>query len=262
MLENNRSAVFENNYMKMNEDKSHLLVFGNKDNEVTVNISGSLIKESDEEKLLGVTLDKTLNFKTHVNNLCKKASQKLHALIRVSRYMDKPQLELAMTSFVMSHFSYCPLVWMFHDRKSNNKINKIHERALRIIHKDSTSNFEELLIKSNSVSVHQRNLQLLLTEIYKTVNNLNPSFMADVFVTKDVPYNLRGSNNLALPKARTNLYGLDTIRFVGQKLWQALPREIKESQSLEIFKRNIKTIRSFNCSCKLCKTFITNLGFL
>ena len=256
------SLWFENNYMKMNEDKSHLPVFGNTDNEVTVNISGSLIKESDEEKLLGVTLDKTLNFKTHVTNRCKRASQKLHALARVSRYMDKPQLELTITSFVMSHFSYCPLVWMFHDRKSNNKINKIRERALRIIHKDSTSNFEELLIKSNSVSVHQRNLQLLLTEIYKTVNNLNPSLMAEVFVTKDVPYNLRGSNNLALPRARTNLYGIDTISFVGQKLWQTLPREIKESQSMEIFKRNIKTIRTFDCSCKLCKNFITNLGFL
>ena len=74
--------------MKMNEDKSHLLVFGNKDDEVTVNISGSLIKESDDEKLLGVTLDKTLNFKSHVNNLCKNARLKLHALARVSRYMD------------------------------------------------------------------------------------------------------------------------------------------------------------------------------
>ena len=131
------SLWFENNYMKTNEDKSHLLVFGNKDDEVTVNISGSLIKESDEEFLLGVTLDKTLNFKNHINNLCNKASQKLHAPARVSRYMDKPQLELTMTSFVMSHFSYCPLVWMFHDRKSNNKISKIHERALRIIHKDT-----------------------------------------------------------------------------------------------------------------------------
>ncbi len=256
------SLWFENNYMKMNEDKSHLLVFGNKDGEVTVNISGSLIKESDEEKLLGVTLDKKLSFKTHVNNLCKKASQKLHALARVSRYMEKPQLELTMTSFVMSHFSYCPLVWMFHDRKSNNKINKIHERALRIIHKDSTSNFEELLIKSNSVSVHQRNLQLLQTEIYKTVNNLNPAFMAEVFVSKDMPYSLRGNNNLVLPRARTNQYGIDTIRFIGQKLWQTLPREIKESQSLEIFKRNIKSIKTFDCSCKLCKIFVSNLGFL
>ena len=129
---------------------------------------------------------------------------------------------------------------MFHDRKSNNKIKKIHKRAHIIIHKDSTSNFEELLIKSNSVSVHQRNLQLLLTEIDKTVKNLNPSFLAEVFVTKDVPYNLCDSNNLALPRARTNLYGTDTIRFFGQKVWQTLPREIKESQSLEIFKRILR----------------------
>ena len=84
--------------------------------------------------------------------------------------------------------------------------------------------------------------------------------MAEVFVTKDVPYNLRGSNNLALPRARANLYGID--RFVGQKLWQTLPREIKDSQSLDIFKRNIETIRTFDCSCKLCKNFITNSGFL
>ena len=77
------SNWFENNYMKMNENKSHLLILGNKDDEVTVNISGSLIKDSDEKKLLGVTLGKKLSFKTHVNNLCKKASQKLHALARV-----------------------------------------------------------------------------------------------------------------------------------------------------------------------------------
>ena len=134
---------------------------------LSVNISGSLIQESNEEKLLGLTLDRRLNFKNHVSNLCRKASQKLHALARVSEYMEKSKLELTMTSLIMSHFSYCPLVWMFHDRKSYNKINKIHERALRIIHKDSTSNFESLLIKSNSVSIHQRNLQLLLIEIYK-----------------------------------------------------------------------------------------------
>ena len=179
----------------------------------------------------------------------------------MSKYMDKSKLELTMTSFVMSQFSYCPLVWMFNDRKSYNKINNIHERALRIIHKDSTSNFERLLIKSNSVSLHQRNLQLLLFEIYKTANNLNPSFMAEVFVTNVVPYNLQGSTNLVLPKARTNLYGIDTVRFVGQNLWQSVLKEIKESQSLDIFKRNIKAI-PLDCSCRLCKSYLVNLGFL
>ena len=66
--------------------------------------------------------------------------------------------------------------------------------------------------------------------------------LAEVFVTNAVPYNLRGSTNLVLPKARTNLYGIDTVRFVGQKLWQNVSKEIKESQSLDIFKRNIKAI--------------------
>ena len=145
-----------------------------------------------------------------------------------------------MTSFFMTHFSYCPLAWIFHDRKSYNKINKIHERAQRIMHKDSTSNFEGLLIKSNSVSVYQRNLQLLLIENYKTINNFNPSFMAEVFATNVAPYNLRGSTNPVLPKARINLYSIDTVRFVGQKLWQTLPKEIKESQAFEISKEMLK----------------------
>ena len=85
--------------------------------------------------------------------------------------------------------------------------------------------------------------------------------MVEVFVTNVVPYDLRGSTNLVLPKARTNLYGIDIVRFVGQELWQTLPKEIKESQTLDIFKRNIKAI-PLHCSCKLCKSFIVNLGFL
>ena len=73
--------------------------------------------------------------------------------------------------------------------------------------------------------------------------------MAEVFVTKDEPYNLCSSNNLVLPRARSSLYGIDTIRFISQKLWQTtLLREIKESQSLEIFKRNIKSIKTFECN--------------
>ena len=150
--------------MEMNEDKSLLLVFGSKEDEVSVSTSGSLIQGSDEEKLLGVTLARRLSFNNHVSNLCKKASQKLNALARVSKYMEKSKLELTMTPFVMSHFSYCPLVSMFHDGKSHSKIKKIHERTPRIIYKDSTSNFEELLVKTNPVFPHQRNSRLIASQ--------------------------------------------------------------------------------------------------
>ena len=64
--------------------------------------------------------------------------------------------------------------------------------------------------------------------------------MAKVFVTNVVPYNLPGSTNLVLPKASSNLYGIDTARFGGQKSWQSVPKEIKESQAIEIFKRVLR----------------------
>ena len=185
------SKWFLDNSMKLNPDKCHLLVFGEKNNDVSVRIGATTITESVEEKLLGVTLDKNLDFKNHVSTLCRKAGQKLHALARISNYVDVEKLRIMMNAFIVSQFSYCPLVWMFHDRLVNKKISKVHERTLRIAYKDSCSNFEELLTKANSVTIHHKNLQLLATENFKTQWNLNPSFMNQIFVEKDTPYILR-----------------------------------------------------------------------
>ena len=147
--------------------------------------------ESVEEKLLGVTLGKNLNFMGHVNAICEKAGQKQPAIARVAKYMNVQKLGIMMNTFVMSQFSYCPLVWMLHDRSVNKKIKKIQERALRIAYKDGCSSSEDLSRKAESVSIHQRNIKLLATEIFKMQSNLNPSFMKQIFVLKDIPYHRR-----------------------------------------------------------------------
>ena len=82
------------------------------------------------EKLLGISIDNTLSFDHHVSDLCRKAIQKLHALSRISHFMNTKQRKIIMKSFVLSQFGYCPLVWMFHSRKLNNRIDRIHERSL------------------------------------------------------------------------------------------------------------------------------------
>ena len=84
-------------------------------------IGATLITESVEEKLLGITLDKHLDFKSHVNSLCRKARQKLHALALISSYVDVEKLRIMMNAFVVSQFCYCPRVWMFHDRSVKGK---------------------------------------------------------------------------------------------------------------------------------------------
>ena len=78
-----------------------------------------------------------------------------------------------MRAFIYSQFQYCPLIWMFHGRQLNQKINKIQERALRITYKDTESTFSELLQKDCSVTIHTKNLQILMTEMYKAKTELN-----------------------------------------------------------------------------------------
>ena len=86
-----------------------------------------------------------------------------------------------MKAFIKSQFSYCLLVWMFHSRTLNNRINKIHERALRLVYKNETFlSFDDLLKRDRSVSIHQKNLQIFATEIYKTKNDFGPKTMKEL----------------------------------------------------------------------------------
>ena len=157
------STWFLDNQMKLNDAKCHFMLFGRKFSDISVKIGSSYIEQSEEEKLLGIRFDRNLDFKSHVKNICKKAGQKLHALVRVAKFMGQDKLKIIMDAFILSQFCYCPLIWMFNDRGTNNNINKIHERALRIAFGDTSLNFEDLLKKADSVTIHQRNLQLLTT---------------------------------------------------------------------------------------------------
>ena len=115
---------------------------------------------------------------------------------------------------------------MFCGRTANNKINRLHERALRIAYEDFESTFEELLTKDGSVTIHQRNLRSLAIEMYKVSNKLSPPFMSDLFTEKNIPYNTRSNVhidtkddkihctkklNFRTRKPKTTHYGLETI---------------------------------------------------
>ena len=81
----------------------------------------------------------------------------------------------------MSNFSYCPLVWMFSYASSLKKIENLQKRALRFLYNNYQLSYEELLDKANSSTMNVKILRILCVEIYKTINNLNPSFMEQIF---------------------------------------------------------------------------------
>ena len=105
-----------------------------------------------------------------------------------------------------------------HSRKLNERINHIHDRALRIAYKDFNWSFQELLIKDNSSNIHHRNLQKFVTEIFKVKNGLPPELMNDVFEFIKTPYSLRTYSHFGSTKIRTTKYGIETPSYLDPKL--------------------------------------------
>ena len=98
-----------------------------------------------------------------------------------------------MKAFVMSHFSYCLLTWVFHSRNVEHDINKLRKKDLKL---SPNLRFDELLGKDKSMSIHKRNLQVLSTDIAKVKNGILPELMSDFFEFVKKPYSLRETSKL------------------------------------------------------------------
>ena len=161
-ISNNFFHWFQYIHLKANLGKCHLLLSFRTPTDVSIG-DASL---STKETLLGILTDSELSFDQHVSFVCSKASKKLHALGRIATFMSFEKCRTLMKAFIESQFNYCPLIWMFHSRIMNNKINRIHERALRLVYSDHVSSFDELLKKDRSFAIHHRNIQSLAIELY------------------------------------------------------------------------------------------------
>ena len=118
------------------------------------------------ETLLAASIDSELDSENHNSNICSKVSRNLSVLGSIAGYIILENRRMLFKAFTESQVNYCPLIWMLHSRTMNNKINRLHERSLRIVYSDQSSTFEELLERDKTFSIHHKNIQSLATEIY------------------------------------------------------------------------------------------------
>ena len=184
MLQKRLFQWFSDNKMKANPDKCHALWSSN--SEVSLTIESKKIQNSKCEKFLGIEWDSKSNFNSHIHDICQKAGQKLNTISRITPYRDFTKRCLLVNAFFYSQFNRCKLAWMFHNRTNNSKINRLHERFLRLIYNDKKPSFEDLLEVGGSVSIHHKNLRTLAVEL------LSPVTFAEAFtVRQQSQYNMR-----------------------------------------------------------------------
>ena len=244
---------FRLNSLKANPGKFQFMIPGDKSHHKHIlKINSIKVEASDDILLLGITIDKKLTFKQHIENLCRKAQYKLHALRRIRKFLTIEKAKILGNAFIDSQFNYPPLLWVFCRKTLYSKIEKIHHKTLKVIY-ESNDTYDNLLLQGNTVSVHQRHLRFLVAEIYKSISQLNPGFIWSYFTHKDMPYNLRKGPFLGLPKAHSFYYGTNAVHFRGSLIWNNLPAVVKSSDSLFEFKNKIKNIGDIDCGCLICR---------
>ena len=184
---------FCNNAMEANHSKFQGILFkGNKQaSEFKLSVGEQNIEFSKSMTSLGICIDENLNFDFHISNICQKASRQISALQCLTGLLDLASRKAIYTSFKSSNFNYCPQVWFFISRASINKIQKLQERALRFVLKDSTSDYETLLSKSEFDSFRISPIKTMAVEIYKILNGMSPEYLSSLFSKSNVPYQLR-----------------------------------------------------------------------
>ena len=129
---------------------------------------------------------------------------------------------------------------------------------MRIIYSDKTSSFED-----GSVSIHNRNLQLLAIEVYKTSEGLSPLIITDLFEKKNEhQYNRRQNPQFTIPAVNSVYHGTESALFLGTKIWIILRDRLKTIDSQEAFKAAIKSWKPEKCPCRLCRIYIHNVNFI
>ncbi|KAL9970070.1 hypothetical protein ACROYT_G022385 [Oculina patagonica] len=232
---------FRDNKMTLNPEKCKALVLSSNNRaHISLYADGEIIPRVYEVELLGVVIDDALNFSTHVSKIIKKAGKQLDVICRLRNVLSSSSKLCLYNSFVMSYFTYCSSIWHNCLKSDSDKLEKLHERALRYIYKGRSSSSASLCSRIG-YTLSERRIQDTLIIIFKCLNNLAPVYLKDLFCVRDNIKNLRGINKIVLPKVNTTKYGLKSVRYWAANAWNQLPDRVRTIATLQAFRNAVRS---------------------
>ena len=246
---------FKDNYMKANSSKFQAICFSKTtcNNTLDFCIDGNIIKTEETVKLLGVHIDSNLKFNEHVKSVCTKAARQINALQRLTKFLDYSCKLKIYESFVLSNFSYCSVIYNTFNVTQDKKIEKLNERALRLVCNDYTSPFDVILRETGKHMLFVIRKILVVEFVFKTLHNLSPPLDPSFYTRQENKYDMRDNFKLKKPKFNTVQYGFRSLRYQGCLMWNDLPVHVKNCEDLNVFKGLVKSLECLSkCSCGMC----------
>ena len=240
------------NKLSLNIAKTEFMVIGSRqklqtqaNTAIRAHIDNKEIKRVDSSQSIGLTIDETLSWSKHINKITKKTSSGIGALKRVRPFINQDTATKIYKALIEPHFNYCSSVWDGLSQQLSDKLQKLQNRAVRIITRsnyyDSAGPILDML-GWDRLSTNRSKQKAII--MYKTLNNLTPLHMQNMFSSRKVSYNIRNTENiLQVPKPRTD-YLKRSFGYSGAILWNGLPSELREPLSLAAFKTGLDDLLS------------------
>ena len=229
---------YDENGLKRNNSKYQAIVMGKSDAIPDFKCENSSIPVTKE------TINNKLTFDNHVAKICRKVSQQIAVLKRMKKMLPFETRRDRYLTFILLHFNYCSETWNFCSESATDKLERLNERAIRFVFRDTYTSYSELLNALGLSSLKQQRLIKITLSIFNAVHNsLAPKSIQDLIVhRKNVSYNLRGDYILSLPKPKSTTYGLNSVRYIGPKLWNSIPNMFRNITNFKSFKRSISQV--------------------
>ena len=239
------------NKLSLNVAKTEFQIIGTKQmlkkasvQQLKIHIQNIPIKQVFQCKTLGVTVDENLCWKSNTDNICKKISSGIYALKSIKEYVDQKTLVSVYNAIIQPYFSYCCEVWNIFGETQSTRLQKLHNRAARVIAcVPNEVNQQTVLNILGWEPLKEQRVKAKAKIMFKTLNNMGPNCLKELFTFKKEILNrsLRNSSStIRLPKPNTNNMK-KSFMYDGASIWNSLPKNIRESNSLSSFKRKIAT---------------------
>ncbi|XDV33545.1 hypothetical protein PO909_003925 [Leuciscus waleckii] len=239
----------QNNFLKLNTDKTEILLIGpksilSKSPSLTLNIDGSPVHSTPVVKNLGILLDSSLSFDPHIRSLTKTAFFHLRNIARLQPFLSVSDAQILVNSFIMSRLDYCNSLFLGLPAKSLQRLQYIQNSAARLLtHTRRSAHITPILHQLHLLPVPSRIKYKVLLLTFKALHNLAPPYIRDLLTPYTPSRSLRSSdqNLLAIPRSRLCTLGGRSFSALAPKLWNRLPQPLRDCPSLPFFKAHLKT---------------------